>query len=261
VRKEMLTVIAPRALTALPLPAAALFALAAALPAHADWTGKAEAGYVMARGNTDTDSANGKFELAMERNQWKHAFAAAGLYGNNNEIKSAERWEARWQSDYALTEKLFTFGALRYEQDHFSGFDYQESVAVGLGYKFLDTDTVKLSATLGAGFRRLRPEELIKDENGVVIDRIPGEESDDITANGGVQYEHQITASTKLIDKLLVESGSDNTFAQNDFAVQVSMTDVLALAVGYSVRHNTDPPAGLEKTDRLTTVNLVYNIK
>lgn len=241
--------------------AAAALIVGAAVPAHADWTGKAEAGYVMARGNTDTDSANGKFELTTEHNAWKHALAAAGLYGSNNEIKSAERWEARWQSDYALTERLFAFGALRYEQDHFSGFDYQESISAGLGYKFIDSDTTKLSATLGAGFRRLRPEELVKDENGVVIDRIKGEESDGVTANAAVQYEQQITATTKLVDKLLVESGSDNTFAQNDFAVQVSMTDTLALAVGYSVRHNTDPPPGLEETDRLTTVNLVYNFK
>ena len=39
------------------------------------------------------------------------------------------------------------------------------------------------------------------------------------------------------------------------------MTDVLALAVGFSVRHNTDPPVGFEETDTLTTVNLVYEIK
>ncbi len=52
-----------------------------ALPAHADWSGKAEAGYVMARGNTDTDSANAKFELARARERWKHAIAATALYG------------------------------------------------------------------------------------------------------------------------------------------------------------------------------------
>jgi len=39
------------------------------------------------------------------------------------------------------------------------------------------------------------------------------------------------------------------------------MTNVLALAVGYSVRHNTDPPEGFEKTDTLTTINLVYELK
>jgi putative salt-induced outer membrane protein YdiY len=36
---------------------------------------------------------------------------------------------------------------------------------------------------------------------------------------------------------------------------------VLALAVGYSVKHNSDPPPGFEKTDTLTTINLVYELK
>jgi putative salt-induced outer membrane protein YdiY len=39
------------------------------------------------------------------------------------------------------------------------------------------------------------------------------------------------------------------------------MTDKLALSVAYTVRHNTEPPTGLEKTDQLTTLNLVYMIK
>jgi putative salt-induced outer membrane protein len=41
----------------------------------------------------------------------------------------------------------------------------------------------------------------------------------------------------------------------------VKMSDKLALAVGYAVRHNTDPPPAFKKTDTLTTVNLVYQIK
>ena len=36
------------------------------------------------------------------------------------------------------------------------------------------------------------------------------------------------------------------------------MSDKFALSVGLGVRHNTDPPLGLKKTDTLTTVNLVY---
>jgi putative salt-induced outer membrane protein len=39
------------------------------------------------------------------------------------------------------------------------------------------------------------------------------------------------------------------------------MTESLALAVGYAVRYNSDPPPLSESTDTLTTINLVYNIK
>jgi putative salt-induced outer membrane protein len=78
---------------------------------------------------------------------------------------------------------------------------------------------------------------------------------------GTLDYEHHLTETTRLIDKFIVEAGADNTFVQNDFSVQVKVTDVLALAVGYGIRHNSDPPLGFEKTDTLTTVNLVYQLK
>src|SRR5262249_14603240 len=107
----------------------------------------------------------------------------------------------------------------------------------------------------------LRPEELISDAQGNVVQRIKGERSEDIVGNAGLDYMHKLTANTTLTDKLLVEAGSENTYANNELAVQVSMTDKLALSVAYTVRHNTEPPPGLEKTDQLTTLNLVYLIK
>jgi putative salt-induced outer membrane protein YdiY len=102
---------------------------------------------------------------------------------------------------------------------------------------------------------------LVRDAFGNVVQRIKGEQSEDLVGNAGIDYEHKLTANTTLTDKLLVEAGSTNTFASNDLAVRVSMTDKLALSVAYTVRHNTKPPAGLEKTDQLTTLNLVYLIK
>lgn len=243
-----------------------LFCMGAALTlvtpvAHADWTGQGEAGFVMARGNTETDTANVKLDLATGHDKWKHAFGFAALYGKSNEIKSAERFDTRWQSDYKLTSRMFVFGALRYERDRFSGFEYQATLSGGLGYNFIDNDKTQLTGTLGAGYRTLRTETLVKDSLGNVIDRMTGEKSNDLVASAGVNFSHALTANTKITDKLLVESGSDNTFTQNDLALQVSMSEKLALSVGYGVRHNSDPPAGLKKTDQLTTLNLVYKIK
>ncbi len=243
--------------------ASAFLALAcmAALPAHADWKGKGELGFVMARGNSDTDTGNAKFELATEGPVWKHAFAFSGLYGSNNGITSAQRWDIRWQSDYKLTERLFAFGAARYEDDAFSGFDYQATLSAGVGYKFIDTEATKFSGTLGLGYRSLRPELLIKNAAGDVIQRIKGDTSSDAIVNAGLDFLHKLTANTQITDKLLVESGSQNTFVSNDLALQVSMTDKLALSVGYGVRYNSDPPGNLETTDQLMTINLVYLIK
>jgi putative salt-induced outer membrane protein len=102
---------------------------------------------------------------------------------------------------------------------------------------------------------------LVKTEAGEVIDRIEGETQSEPVATLSSDFEHSFTESTKITNKLLVESGSDNTALQNDVSLQVSMTKTLALAVGFGVRYNTNPPPLSEDTDILTTVNLVYNIE
>lgn len=239
--------------------------LAAAVPlaARADdqpmgWSGKGQAGYVMSRGNSDTDAANVKLDLNLLRNDWKHNLSLDGLFGRSAGITSAERWDARLQSDYTFDTHWFAFGALSYQDDRFSGFQYQASASGGVGYKFLDTQTTKLSVQAGVGFRSLRPELLVKDDAGAVVDRVPLQTESEVVGTGGIDFSHQFNASTKVTDKMIAESGSSNTSIRNDLALEVKMSKKLSLAAGFSVLENTNPPNGLKQADTITTLNVVY---
>jgi putative salt-induced outer membrane protein len=225
------------------------------------WSGKAELGMLLASGNTESKSANTKFDLKRESEKWINTFFVGALYGENAEFSTAERYEAKHQLDFKINDRLSWFGALRGEQDRFGGFVYQATASTGASYKFIDTTATKLQASLGAGYRRLKSETLIKTDAGEVIGRIEGEIESDPVVTLSSDYAHSFTESTKITNKLLVESGSENTAVQNDVSLAVSMTDALALAVGFGVRYNTDPAPLSEDTDLLTTVNLVYNIK
>jgi putative salt-induced outer membrane protein len=236
-----------------------LLPLLVSAPAHADWSGKGEAGLVIASGNTETKTANAKLAFANEVDKWKHQFGGTALYASSDpEGQTANRWELFEQSDYNFSPRTFWFGAARYEEDKFSGFEYQAVLSTGLGRKFIDTDLTKFVGTAGVGYKKFETRDAF-DDTGVLIE--PGSSDDEVVFRGTLDYDHKLTATSSVIDKLVVEAGSDNTFVQNDIALQVKMTNVLALAVGYSVRHNTDPPEGFEKTDTLTTINLVYELK
>jgi putative salt-induced outer membrane protein len=241
----------------------AVFVLAAiaAPAAQAQWTGKAELGFLSSSGNTEATSANTKFDLMHEGAKWRNNFYAGAQYGENAEFATAERYEARYQADFKITDRMSWFGGIRGEQDRFSGFAYQATLSTGASYKFIDSPTTQLTASLGAGARRSRSETLVKTDAGEVIDRIEGEVEDEPVVTFSANYENSFTDTTKITNKLLAESGSDNTAVQNDLALQVSMTDSLALAVGYGIRYNSNPPPLAETTDTLVTVNLVYNIK
>ncbi len=130
-----------------------------------------------------------------------------------------------------------------------------------LGYDFIDTPRTKFSVSAGAGYRKLLPQQIVRDDDGNFLERIDGTMAEDVVGKAGVRYQRQLTQSTTLTDNLLVESGSQNTLAQNDITVQVAMTARLALGLGHSVRHNAQPPEGQIETDQLTTVNLVYTLQ
>ena len=238
-----------------------VFAFIAAPAAQAQWTGKAELGILSASGNTEAKSANTKFDLTHEGAKWRNNVFFGALYGENAEFSTAQRYEARYQADFKITDRLSWFGSLRGEQDRFSGFAYQLTAATGASYKFIDSPATKLTSSAGAGYRRAKSETLVKSPAGEVIDRIEGVVEGNPIATVSSNYEHAFTDTTKITNKFLVESGSDNTAVQNDLALAVSMTDKLALAVGYGVRYNSDPPPLAKSTDTLVTVNLVYNIK
>ena len=235
-----------------------LLAAGAAIPAHADWTGKGEAGLVVASGNTETKTANAKALMAREDGNWKNQFGLAGLYASDDVGTTADRWEAMTEHDYNFSPKTFWFGAARYEEDEFSGFEYQAALSTGLGRKFIATDRTKFAGTLGVGYKILQTRAAFDDTGTLVT---PRDRQEDAILRGTLDYDFKWTETTSVVDKFVVEAGADNTFLQNELSLQVKMFETLALAVGYAVRHNTDPPFGFEKTDTLTTINLVYELK
>jgi putative salt-induced outer membrane protein len=219
---------------------------------------KAQVGYVSSHGNTDAQTANAKLEVTVNSEMWKHDLQLAGLYGKSDNIVSAEMFQGQWQSNYNFTNRMFVFGAVNYNDDKFSGFQYQETVSTGLGYSIVKQADATLDVQLGAGYRRLRPELIEKAPDGEVIDRTPQALETGAVATATVNGMYQFNSSTKATEVVHLESGSDNTLLQNDLGLQVSMSKSLSITIAYEVKHNSSPPAGLVKTDSLVTLNLTY---
>jgi len=243
----------------LPAELVLIFALALAPQvATAEWSGKAEGGIALANGNTHTDTGNLKADMEWKFDPWLLQAGATGLYASDDTGTTGQRWEVRGQSKYHFEPKTYWFNSGRYENDRFSGFRYQAIVGTGVGRDFFDRESIKLSSQVGVGYKFFETRDTIADD-GTVAET--GKTDSEVVLQFSTNYEQALTATTKVLDKFLVEGASDNTFMQNDLSLQVKINTVLALALGYSVRHNTTPPNGFRKTDTLTTANLVYEFK
>jgi putative salt-induced outer membrane protein len=216
--------------------------------AAADWSGKGTFGGVLARGNTETETINLIVDVENVVDRWTHKAGASMLRTVNNDITSADRWELRGETNYSLTERSYLFGTLRYEDDAFTSYEYQATLAGGYGYKIIMTERTLFESQIGVGYREAEV-------------RLTGEQEDGIIGRGALNFEHKLTDTTLLYDRFLVEAGSDNTFVQNSLGLEVKINDTFALGLDYSVRHNTDVLPGIEKTDQVLTANLVYGFK
>lgn len=240
-------------------PAIAAWADDAPPPPQGVWIGKGQFGFLKSSGNSDSQSINGNIDLLRYDGAWKNDLYLGGLYGKNSNVVSAERWETRSQSNYTISGDFFAFGGLRFEHDLFDGFQYQASATAGLGYKFIDSTDTKLSAQVGAGYRRLRPEDIFKAPDGTVTERVLHDATGEAIGTVGVDFSHAFTKTTTLTNKFLMEAGSSNTLLHDDIALTVKMSEKLALSVGYGITDNTHPPDTLKKLDTVATVNVVFS--
>ena len=225
------------------------------------WTGGGELGFASARGNSINESLNGRFNVQYTQGDWIHSMDLFGLraraeYRVEDEDGSVTR-EAK------TTANRYTFGAnsalklgehrqfttaLRAEQDDFATYDWQQTASVGYGTRMMDGERTKLDVQVGPGFRRAHNAQDDQTESGLI-------------GRGFVGLKFDLTENTELSNNLLVESGSHNTYAQNDLGVSVAMNSHLALKAGLQARRNSDVEADRKKTDTLTTMNVVYRFK
>lgn len=222
------------------------FAGAAAAAEEAEGLGgEAELGMVTTSGNTNTRSVNAKVKLRYLSGPWRHEGRLEGLRTSDGDTVTAERYLASGKSDYRYTPTDYVFGTVRYEDDRFSGYDYQMSETVGYGHRLVNRDSLTLDLEIGAGGRHSR-------ETG-------GSARDEGIVRGAARLGWDVSDSARFSEELLVESGESNTYTESVAALRVKINSRFAMKLSLTVKHNSTVPAGAEHTDSMSAVTLVYD--
>lgn len=209
-------------------------------------TGEGGLGMVVNRGNTDSENLNSKLRLAYQVSRWKHQFTIEARKSTEDKVTTGERYLFTAKTDYNFSERAYGFGAFRYDDDRFSGFAYQSSLTTGIGRHFIDSDKTKLDLEIGAGHKES------KLETGMMVDK-------ETIGRLGEHYETQLTDTTRVIQDLLMEGNADQTTTELNTALNVAMNSHLALQLSFGIKRTSNPPPGLEDTDSVSAINLVYN--
>jgi len=247
-------------------------------PPKQGWSGSGEAGLAAASGNTKSENINAKIDIKYNDDHWKDDFyllalrnkanVAVTTSGSGSSAPStatkyeltANRYETGASAGYKLDDHSYVVGALRYEHDEFSPYDYQSIASIGYGYQALKNAHDELALEVGAGLKTTQPTSRYIANPAPPPDLLKLHPDSDSSAagRGKVDYKHSFNTNTALVDTLLVENANGNTFVQNDAGLAVKMNSSLALKLGYQLRHNSDVAEGFKNTDQLVTTNLVY---
>lgn len=118
------------------------------------WKGALGGGVSMTGGNTDTNSYSVDFAVIRDPKK-KDVFKADGFYLRTDTDGEAAvdrtGLGARYERALGKSARAFAFGEVRYLRDVFKDVDHLITPTVGVGYRFLDGERVKLSADAGIG--------------------------------------------------------------------------------------------------------------
>ena len=209
------------------------------------WDGAAELGFIMNRGNTDSDTLNAQLRVENTRRKWRHRAEAKVLRISEDDTTTAESYEVSGRSDYLLDDNDYLFGSLRYESDEFAGYDRRTTEVVGYGHQFLKREDMHLKGEFGVGGRQ--------------TEFIDGSDDDESIARIGLDYKWQISKTSSFSEVIYVEHGSNNTYTESVTALTAKINNSLAMKVSYTVKNNSDPQPGFENTDTRTAITLVYD--
>ena len=97
------------------------------------WSGDAEFGYVDTSGNTEETTIKGRAQANREQDEWRYNITFDSLNSTANDARSAEKYFLSNRLAYQYQENDYVFAYASYDDDRFSGFDYQATVSAGWG--------------------------------------------------------------------------------------------------------------------------------
>ena len=218
------------------------------------WSGDTTLGYLKSTGNTDDSTADFDFNVAYTTKPWVHELRGRAFGTSSDNSTTAESYQLAWKSTYDLSDVDYLFGGLAWNKDRFSGFTRQTFASTGYGRRLLNDETFTLNVEVGVGYtkQRTNPDETLPNPE-------PAETQDNASGTLGGDFTWNISENAAFEQNFYLFVTSDNNFLQSVSKLTSNITGGIGLALSYTVRKNSDVPAGSDKTDTLTSIGLNYS--
>ncbi|MBO6703517.1 MAG: DUF481 domain-containing protein [Pseudomonadales bacterium] len=208
------------------------------------WSTDVELGAVFTSGNTEQESLKFRIDSKREKDVWVNSFHLDTFAASEDGNDTADKLYAFYRLDYKLADDRGLFTRLAYEDDQFSGFDHQTDLTFGYNQTLLERDRLKIVGDAGLGVRYFK-----------VTD---GDSETEALVRLAALLEWEISENALFKQALGFEIGEELTTTRSETSLETRVVGDLAMKLAVAVKHNSEVPAGKDKTDTESTVTLVY---
>ncbi|RBW48521.1 YdiY family protein [Marinobacter sp. F3R11] len=217
-----------------------------------DWEGEAELGVLITSGNTEETNVNGRLGLVHEVVDWRNIAELSSNYSEAEDQTTAEKYKGSVETNYKFDDSQYWFLRGSYENDRFSGYDFESAVTTGYGNRVWQRgERSFLDLSAGVGYRYNKLEVVNSD----------GEDAEkEAIARLAAQFDYELSDNALFHQKLSTEIGleENNVISQSETAIKANIVGNLSMKAAYRVKHVSDAPAGTDSTDTETAITLLY---
>lgn len=207
------------------------------------YSGSAEAGLQYSSGNSELQDVNAKFELQRDSIGWMNRASIDVALTEADGEQTEEEYRGELESQYKLSARDFLFGEIDAERDLFSGYEFRINEVLGYGRHWFKSDAFSWSSRAGAGYQHYEPED--DDVEHQPIGRLQND------------LEWQLAKSLSVENHLRLDISDIHTFRTETF-LKNQLIGALFLKLGVETDYVSDVPAGNEKLDVDTMLNISY---
>ncbi|WP_017930755.1 DUF481 domain-containing protein [Robiginitomaculum antarcticum] len=221
------------------------------------WSGEASLSGNATTGNTETTDLGIGLALQRQSGVWRNKFDATVDYGTVNDQDTKNRLFLGYQLDRDINEHVYVFGTGDYFKDDFGSYQNGYFVGAGAGYHALKSEPTFWDLEAALGYRNQETRETgIFGQPGYIDSESVGEAA----LRGSSDFKYNFNEAVSFYNKTEVITSSSDTYLWNDIGISANLMGNLSAKFGYRVDYHTDVPVGVEQTDTVTRIALVYAI-
>ncbi len=209
------------------------------------WRGSVYASVDVKTGNSDTADVSVGSKVTNSNGPWNQTINLAYEYGEAGGATSKNEIYSLYDVNRNFTDRVYGYALLRGERD-FQNDTGEVFLGFGPGYRIFNQSDLAWRVQAGPGYR-------------VSTQGLGVPDFDEAGVSASSRLFYKFSDNVTLTNDTDVIFSSNSTLVTNDLGLNVALTGPMSMRVGLRTDYDSNPAAGLSKTDNTTGIALVYS--